>query len=141
MGAGASSLPRLRKALLMKAYNSRKQEDLSLFEQFLPFAHQKDDSAYYIYIAQVKVCLGIENNKDYAFLDEVLYNLFHKSPYSSSQPAVDSSNGGDIYFYDFIQFLETGKVVSFHAISSISCLYDVLLILPHLYLAILRQSR
>ncbi len=141
MGAGASSLPRLRKALLMKAYNHRKQADLTLFEQFLPYAYQKEDSAYYINLAQIKACLGLEgSNKDYAFLDDLLYAMFHKSPYSQTTTPgpVDGNNNNqvhsspemgsdsserDIYFYDFIQFLETGKVVSFLLLPLLVCLF------------------
>ncbi len=111
MGAGASSLPRLRKALLIKAYNARSTSqngaDLSLYEQFLPYAYQRDDKMYYINVVQIKTCLGLEMSKDYVWLDDLLIAMFRLNRENG-----ESLTDKDIYLYDFVQFLETGKVVS-----------------------------
>jgi hypothetical protein len=117
MGAGASSLPRLRKALAIRAYNARKATDkTTLFEQFLPFAVQRaDNRLYYIDSAQIKTCLGLDS-QEYAWLDDLLVTLFR-------QPG-GNEQGPGIYLYDFVQFLETGKVVSKQPIiSPILCLF------------------
>ena len=110
MGAGASSLPRLRKALLIKAYNTRRSPELSLYEQFLPFAAQlPEDKMFYITVPRIKECLGLDA-KDYAWLDELLNTMFRDRE-SSASPDTERP----IYLYDFVQFLENGKVVSVFA--------------------------
>ena len=58
MGAGASSLMRLRKALVIRAYNSRKKEE-TLHEQFFPYAYRKNNILY-ISLDDVKRVLSLD---------------------------------------------------------------------------------
>jgi hypothetical protein len=132
MGAGASSLPRLRKALLMKAYNARSKSsegsDLTLYEQFLPFAYQREDKMYYINVTQIKACLGlVEDKKEYLWLDELLANIFQfkKESETEKEKEKETKRERDIYLYDFVQFLETGKLVSpFLCVSLVSLVHS-----------------
>lgn len=105
MGSGASTLNRLRKAIIIRAYNLR-PEDQSLMEQFLPFTYQKEGQGLYITLANVKKCLSLDSG-DYQWMVDLMQALFTKS-----QPSNDSSQTPELYFYDLIQFLETGKIVS-----------------------------
>ncbi len=74
MGAGASTLPRIRKAILMRAYNVRPAEQ-TLLEQFVPFAYREADHQMYILPSQIKKCLDM-NKPDYYWFDELLRTLF-----------------------------------------------------------------
>lgn len=74
MGAGASSLPRVRKALLIRAYNIR-APDQTLLDQFIPHAFRGPDMQMYIFPSQVQKCLDM-NKADYAWLEELLRSLF-----------------------------------------------------------------
>lgn len=74
MGAGASSLPRLRKALLIRAYNLR-DKDQSLVDQFIPFAFRGPDMQMYILPSQIQNALRM-TSPDYAWLEDLLQTLF-----------------------------------------------------------------
>lgn len=97
MGAGASSqtspssLNRLRKALIMRAYNIRKSDE-TLDELFKPQAY-RSSSGLYISVSSVKKILS--ENAPWVDL------LFDQ--------VVDSSVG-DMEFNSFIHFLETGNM-------------------------------
>lgn len=73
MGSGSSSLPRLRKALIIRAYNVRK-EDETLDELFREYAHWKDNLLYISY-NDIRKCLRIESG-EYAWIDTLFYSMF-----------------------------------------------------------------
>jgi hypothetical protein len=77
MGSGVSTLTRLRKAVLLKAYNLRSSPDQSLMEQFLPFTYQKDGGkgGLYISIRNIKKCLKMDT-PEYKWIEEVLQAIF-----------------------------------------------------------------
>ena len=83
MGSGVSTLNRLRKALVIRAYNLR-PSDQTLIEQFLPFSFQKDSQGLYITIENIKKCLKLDNG-EYRWIEELLDALFSQS--STSNPA------------------------------------------------------
>lgn len=123
MGSGVSSLARLRKAVLIRAYNLR-ASDQTLIDQFMPFTYQKDGKGLYISIHQIKKCLKMESS-DYKWVEEVLQAVFtvpttppvqkvslFSPTLSLNCPYSHLLKPSELYFYDFIQFLETGKAVS-----------------------------
>lgn len=58
MGAGASSLARLRKAVVIKSYNLRKSNQ-TIEEQFKCYAFRnKTDGFLYIKLDDIRKCLG-----------------------------------------------------------------------------------
>lgn len=99
MGAGASShtspsaLNRLRKALVMRAYNIR-QSDETLGELFRPHAY-RSSNVFYISVSAVKKTLA----EDAPWVDL----LFEQ---------VVGHEVGDLEFNSFIHFLETGHTPS-----------------------------
>mmetsp|Transcript_21437 Transcript_21437/g.31058 ORF Transcript_21437/g.31058 Transcript_21437/m.31058 type:complete len:520 (+) Transcript_21437:166-1725(+) len=91
MGAGASSINRLRKALIMRAYNTRNADE-TLEEQFHKHTYRKGDILY-ISIQDVKRALSV----DAQWVDQ----LFERAMGCDVQ---------DFEFSDFMDFLETGKL-------------------------------
>eukprot|EP00981_Chlorochromonas_danica_P000668 scaffold146_cov171-Ochromonas_danica.AAC.17 len=87
MGSGASSIARVRKALLIRAYNLR-PPDQNLLQFFLSHAFRGSDRQMYIKPSQIKLCLGM-NNDSYFWLDDLLITIF---PSSISQPSGISSS-------------------------------------------------
>lgn len=85
MGAGASSLPRVRKALLIRAHNMR-AADQTLIDQFLPFAFRGPDHQMHILPSQIQNCLNM-NKTDYFWLEDLLKTLF-----TPSDPLLASSS-------------------------------------------------
>lgn len=83
MGSGASILSRVRKALVIRAYNLR-AADQTLIEQFLPYSFQKDGQGLYITVDSVKKCLKLDNG-EYKWIEDLLDAMFSQS--SSSNPA------------------------------------------------------
>eukprot|EP01031_Cornospumella_fuschlensis_P033787 gene33787-40885_t len=105
MGAGASSVPRLRKALFIKAYNQRSDRSLSLADQFLPFSFRGADYQLYILPSRVLECLGMKGS-DYDWIQHILCETLGQKAASSTSPREESA----IKLFDFIQFLETGTM-------------------------------
>lgn len=74
MGAGASSLNRLRKAVVIRAYNLR-EPDATVDDQFRRFAVRAADNSLYITISNVRKCLGMES-KEHEWVDDLLHHAF-----------------------------------------------------------------
>ena len=140
MGSGASTdsscnaVLRLRKALVIRAYNLR-QKDETLYDQFRKYAHQKQTSGIrdasavnksgkhgnaglYITMDNVKKCLSLDGRNSPSSSDSVgsdacswVDDLFQYT----LGAAVAEMN-----FVDFIRFLETGKLVRRSSSSSSS---------------------
>jgi hypothetical protein len=89
MGSGVSTLTRLRKAVLLKAYNLRSSPDQSLMEQFLPFTYQKDGTkgGLYISIRNIKKCLKMDT-PEYKWIEEVLQAIFTVPPTSDDNVVI-----------------------------------------------------
>lgn len=91
MGAGASSQNRLRKALVIRAFNTRSENE-TIEEQFSRFVYKKN-GVLYISLKDIKLALSL----DAAWIDELFSRCM----------------GGEVVkeleFKEFIQFLETGK--------------------------------
>lgn len=94
MGSGASSQnSRLRKAIVIKAYNCRQSEE-TFQEQFKKYAYRKNaKSKLYISLAKVKVALGL----DASWADSLFKNTIGE--------VID-----EIEFVYFVDFLESGKM-------------------------------
>lgn len=93
MGVGVSSL-RLRKALILRAYNLR-DEDQTLAEQFAHLGERAEDGVYYIPLDDVKDYLGFGESSQV----EGTYRRLLGG----------SLLGTRVLFTEFIEFLETGK--------------------------------
>lgn len=74
MGSGVSSLARLRKAVLIRAYNLRSADE-TLIDQFMPYAYQKEGKGMFIAIYQIKKCLKMDT-PEYKWIEEVLQAIF-----------------------------------------------------------------
>jgi hypothetical protein len=74
MGSGVSSLSRLRKTVLIRAYNLR-PENQSLIDQFMPFTFPKEGKGLYISIYQIKKCLKMDT-PEYKWIEELLQAVF-----------------------------------------------------------------
>lgn len=74
MGSGASSLGRLRKAVLIRAYNLRPPEQ-SIAEQFMPYTFQKEGKGLYITVSSVRKCLKMDT-PEYRWIEEVMRSVF-----------------------------------------------------------------
>lgn len=94
MGSGASSVMRLRKALLMRCFNVKGQ-DQTLEERFSSFAF-KENGRSVILVKDIKTALCLENGTG-------LCELFNS--FVGDVEVVD--------FKEFIAFLESGKPISF----------------------------
>eukprot|EP00607_Mallomonas_marina_P006258 CAMPEP_0182439088 /NCGR_PEP_ID=MMETSP1167-20130531/86206_1 /TAXON_ID=2988 /ORGANISM="Mallomonas Sp, Strain CCMP3275" /LENGTH=413 /DNA_ID=CAMNT_0024632689 /DNA_START=93 /DNA_END=1334 /DNA_ORIENTATION=- len=90
MGAGASSLMRLRKTLVLRAYNTRKNDE-TLEEQFRRYTYKKD-SISYISLGDVKTALSL----DAPWVDD----LFRRCIGETVE---------ELEFQDFMLFMDTGK--------------------------------
>jgi hypothetical protein len=88
---------RLRKHLLMRAFNVRKQQkrndSQSVEEQFLVFSSTVD-GRHVISIAAIKECLLFRNGEEASWVDALF---------------ADIGRPNHIVFNDFVQFLETGS--------------------------------
>jgi len=94
MGAGASTLARLRKAIVIRSYNLR-QPNETVDEQFRKYAHRSSNNALYITTEDVRRCLGMEAG-EYGWVDDLLKHSF-------------GNQTADINYFDFIRFLESGR--------------------------------
>lgn len=74
MGGGVSSLNRLRKAIVIRAYNLRKPDD-TVDDQFRRFAVRGADGVLYISFENIKRCLVMET-KEYEWIDQFLHRSF-----------------------------------------------------------------
>ena len=74
MGAGASSLGRLRKAIVIRSYNLRKPNE-TVDEQFRKFARRGEDNVLYITMDDVRKCLGMEA-KEYEWIENLFQHTF-----------------------------------------------------------------
>jgi hypothetical protein len=74
MGGGVSSLSRLRKAIVIRAYNLRKPDE-TLDDQFRRFAVRDVDGVLYISFDNIKRCLLMET-KEYDWVDMFLQHSF-----------------------------------------------------------------
>lgn len=74
MGGGASTLSRLRKAVVIRAYNLR-EPDQSLDQQFRPFAVRSIDGKLYITTQNIRSCLRMES-KEYEWMDHLFQHTF-----------------------------------------------------------------
>jgi hypothetical protein len=93
MGVGVSSL-RLRKALILRSYNLRK-EDQTMEEQFSHLGERGEDGEYYISLDGVKDYLGFGESSQV----EGTYRRLLGG----------SLIGTKVLYTDFVEFLETGK--------------------------------
>ena len=73
MGAGASSLQRARKVLVIRAYNARKKNE-TLSEQFQSMTKTDKDGQRIIRLADVKAALGLSKA---AWFDDVVMRVTH----------------------------------------------------------------
>lgn len=69
MGSGASSLARVRKALIIRAYNLRKNDE-TLDEQFRKFSYRNPAGQLCISLNDVKNCLDIEPG-EYTWIEKL----------------------------------------------------------------------
>ena len=95
MGAGISSL-RLRKAIVIRAYNLRKGNE-TLEEQFRSFAWRGDDGIMYISLLDIKSCLCFA---EISWADDMIKRL------------IGDSARREVLFAEFVDFLETGQAPS-----------------------------
>lgn len=100
MGAGASSLIRLRKALVLRAYNLRSSQQ-TLEEQFRPIAF-RENGVLYIALADVSKFLSV----DAPWLEDLFVQIMDSG-----------SKDKRMKFREFIEFLETGKVAQVEVIT------------------------
>lgn len=112
MGAGVlvpSNPSRLRKALVMRAYNVRKEQCMkngedwdtyTLEDQFFPY----QDSNQRISITSIRRCLALDSSQSSADSNSWFDGLIK----SVLQNSINENN--EIRFRDFIQFLETGQI-------------------------------
>jgi len=94
MGGGASSLIRLRKAIIIRSYNLRKPDE-TVDQQFRRFAVRGEDGVMIISLHNIRNCLEMES-KEYDWIDHLFLRIF----------------GGQVTtvsYSDFIKFLESGK--------------------------------
>jgi len=95
MGGGVSSLARLRKTLVIRAYNTRKK-DQTIEDQFIVHSFARDGKTR-IKIDDIKKALSV----DAPWMDELFETLV----------GTYSKENEDIEFDHFIGFLETGQYV------------------------------
>ncbi len=69
MGSGASSLLRLRKALLIRAYNLRSADE-TIDDQFRKFSYRNADKQLCIAISDIKRCLNMEPG-EYLWIEDI----------------------------------------------------------------------
>lgn len=70
MGAGASTVARLRKTLIIRSYNLRKRNETA-DEQFRPYAMRKEDRQLYISIQDILRCLDMLSS-EYEWVEKSL---------------------------------------------------------------------
>jgi hypothetical protein len=92
MGGGASSLSRLRKVLLIRAYNSR-PKDQTVSEQFSQYRRLNEQGQAVLTREDIKTAVGLTA----PWFDELLQRY-----------AADSMN--EVHFESFVEFLETGQM-------------------------------
>lgn len=74
MGGGASSLIRLRKAIIIRSYNLRKPEE-TVDQQFRKFAVRGEDGILIISLHNIRNCLEMEA-KEYDWIDHLFLRIF-----------------------------------------------------------------
>lgn len=74
MGGGASSLIRLRKAIIIRSYNLRKPEE-TVDQQFRKFAVRGEDGVLIISLQNIRNCLEMES-KEYDWIDHLFLRIF-----------------------------------------------------------------
>lgn len=74
MGGGASSFSRLRKAIVIRAYNLRAADE-TVDDQFRRFAQRGSDSVMYISLEDIRRSLNMET-KEYEWVDHLFQQLF-----------------------------------------------------------------
>ncbi|KAJ1434185.1 hypothetical protein B484DRAFT_394164, partial [Ochromonadaceae sp. CCMP2298] len=94
MGAGASALPRLRKALVIRSYNLRAPDE-TIEEQFRVYAFRDARNVLHIKLSDIKLCLGMDSG-EYMWVEDLFQHTF-------------GAQVAEINFSDFIRFLENGK--------------------------------
>lgn len=132
MGAGASSvnitpLMRLRKAILLRAYNARKYrkmmtedsssidvESMTLRDQFREYAHRSADlgNALVITVGNIIKCISPDQTGSSAWIQEMLKDLavLFSAFNSTNTDRSTSANEIEIKFGLLMEFLETGKI-------------------------------
>jgi hypothetical protein len=119
MGAGASTLNRLRKAIVIRAYNLRKPNE-TIEEQFRPHAFRGENNALCIGVDSIRICLNMDS-KEFEWIEHFFQHAFGGKVFllcSKSEYAVEFTDFfvfvqvSSINFQDFIRFLESGKAVS-----------------------------
>eukprot|EP01041_Mallomonas_annulata_P008592 gene8592-17721_t len=91
MGAGASSLMRLRKTLVIRAYNTRKGDE-TLEEQFKPYIYRKTNNKEYISLEDIKSALSL----DAPWVDDLFKRCIGETI-------------TELEFNEFCLFIDTGK--------------------------------
>jgi hypothetical protein len=79
MGGGASSLTRLRKAIVIRAYNLRAADE-TVDDQFRRFAQRGGDNVLYISLEDIRRSLNMET-KEYEWVDHLFQHLFGAQVY------------------------------------------------------------
>lgn len=74
MGGGASSVSRLRKSLVIRAYNMRKRDD-TFDDQFRKYAFKKEDGTHCISVKDIRLCLQLESG-EYSWVDDLFIHSF-----------------------------------------------------------------
>jgi hypothetical protein len=74
MGGGASSLTRLRKAIVIRAYNLRTADE-TVDDQFRRFAQRGGDNVLYISLEDIRRSLKMET-KEYEWVDHLFQHQF-----------------------------------------------------------------
>lgn len=100
MGGGISISFRLRKALLMRAYNVRSKDSviLTIEDQFRPYAFKSNDGKLEISLESIRKCLNLEDSANW--VDNMLKEVLNQDNQLQT-----------LSFKAFIEFLETGKTI------------------------------
>ena len=120
MGAGASSLARLRKAIVIRSYNLRKPGE-SVDEQFRHCATRDADNGLCIGIDDIRKCLSMES-KEYEWIEHLFKHTFGGQVRATQFYFLLIEGRAltkyfvklqitSINYHDFIRFLESGKTV------------------------------
>jgi hypothetical protein len=115
MGSGASSLVRLRKAILIRAYNLRKPDE-TLDDQFRKYSYRNGENQICISISDIKQCLCMEPG-EYLWIEDLFRHTSGSLEPVRLQCAISTLllrrylQVVEINFLDLIRFLENGKMV------------------------------
>jgi len=109
MGGGSSSLHRLRKILIIRAYNSR-PEGITLEEQFLKFTEVDQKGQRVLTVSAIKQALGLKpNDKSALWLDELVKTYLSNQSLPAPSEKKRSLSSKSLAFEAFLDFLETGR--------------------------------